>query len=210
MRAVVDVRLPTRPTTSLDRAPVAGPGRKPQEIQSRQSRGFIVDRQGYIVTNAQLVGGVSSLEVTLHDGRTLGATVVARDRLNDVAVLKVERSGLPVMPLGDSGALTIGERVLAIGHGDSVDRTPTVATVLATGAGTGGNLAVDLMPNPEGVGGPILNRLGLAVGIVTESSAATGSRRVLTFAVPVDRVKSILNNLTSRPVAGLPDSADTR
>jgi serine protease Do len=190
MRAVVDIR-----NASPDGQPPA-------------HRGFIFDRQGYIVTSDHSIGSAGTFAVTLHDGRVLGATVVARDRLSDVAVLKVERRGLPAMTLGDSGALTVGQRVLGIGNGGG-ERRPVVGTVLATGAGTGGHMAIDLPPGPEGVGGPLLNERGHVVGIVTESAAATDGRRALTFAVPIDRVKSILGTLMSRPMAGA-EQADGR
>ena len=117
---------------------------------------------------------------------------MARDRLNAVAVLKVERRGLPAMTLGDSGALAVGERVLAIGHGGGRDGTSTAVTVLATGAGAGGHLAVDLPPKPERVGGPLVNHLGQAVGIVTDNGTPTNGQRALTLAVSADRVKSLL------------------
>jgi len=200
MRAVVDVRFSKR--TSPDHG---APRRTPAELHPRPSRGFIIDRQGYIVTHDRTVSGANAVQVTLHDGRTLPAAVVARDRLNDIAILKVEQSGLPVIALGDSWILEVGERVLAIGNGGAVGRAPTVATVRATGAGSGGNLAVDLTPKPDGAGGPLLNHLGQVVGIVTDSATATGARPPLTFAVPVDRVKPIIRNLMSRPVAGLTD-----
>jgi serine protease Do len=199
MRAVVDIRPARRAATGSDRsaAALASP-----EEQPRAHRGFIFDRRGYIITSRQSVSRTGTFEVTLHDGRVLGATVVARDRLNDVAILKVDRGGLPVMALGDSGALAVGQRVLGIGHGSGLERTPTVGIVLATGAGTGGNMAIELPSGQEGVGGPLLNHLGHAVGIVTESAPASDGRRALTFAVPVDRVTSILGTLPSRPIAG--------
>jgi len=199
MRAVVDIRPARRATTATDRA---APGLTSADGQPRTRRGFIFDRQGYIITSDQSLGGAGRFEVTLHDGRVLGANVVARDRLNDIAVLKVERSGLPAVTLGDSGALAVGQRVLGIGNGSDAERRPVVGTVLATGAGTGGHMAIDLPPGPEGVGGPLLNQRGHAVGIVTESAPTTSERRALTFAVPVDRVKAILGTLTSRPMAG--------
>jgi S1-C subfamily serine protease len=86
----------------------------------------------------------------------------------------------------------VGERVLAIGHGGGRNGTSTPVTVLATGAGPGGHLAVDLPPKPESVGGPLVNRLGHAVGIVTDNGTPTNGQRALTLAVSADRVKSLL------------------
>lgn len=186
-RALVDIHPSKRPTPDADRTAAGTPGH----------RGFIVDGQGYIVTNDQGVSGAKSFEVTLHDGRTLPAALVARDHLNDIAVLKVEASGLPAIALGDSRALAVGERVLLIGSQDGRDRALTAATVRATGAATGGNLALDLPLRPKASGGPLLNRLGQAVGIVTD-----GGARTLTLAVPIDRVKPILGDLMARPAVG--------
>src|SRR5207245_11021117 len=107
--------------------------------------------------------------------RTVGAPVGARNRLNDIAVLKLQRRGLPIIALGDSGALAVGDRVLAVGNGIGSDRTPTVATVLAIGTGTGSDLAVNLTSKPDRVGGPRLNQLRQAVGLVTDSAPPNGS-----------------------------------
>jgi S1-C subfamily serine protease len=197
-RAVVYVRPSKRATTEADRATAATREGETTRSQARSNRGFIVDGQGYIVTNDQVVGEATSFEVTLHDGRRLPAALLARDRLNGIAVLKVEGSGLPTIALGDSRALSVGERVLLIGTKDGLERAPTAATVRATGAATGGNLALDPALSPEGSGSPLLNRLGQAVGIMVPG----GEPRKLTFAVPTDRVKPILRNLMARPAAG--------
>jgi type II secretory pathway predicted ATPase ExeA/S1-C subfamily serine protease len=187
LQAVVDVRRSRRPSL-----------REESDAQTSTNRGFIVDGQGYIVTSDK-ISGAPSIEVTLHDGRVLGATVVARDRSNAVAILKVERRGLPALTLGDSGALAVGERVLVIGDGDGLEGASTAGTVVATSAGAGGHLTVDLPPKPETVGGPLLNHRGQAVGIVTDNGATAGGQRAVTFAVPVDRVKSLLGNLKRGP-----------
>jgi S1-C subfamily serine protease len=186
----------------LDRPPAAS-GRQALELALQPIRGFIIDDFGHIITSNRRLGGMTSFEVILFDGRLLGATVVARDRLNDIAILELERRGLPLIAFGDSGALAVGDHVLTIDGESGPGRTLTAANVLATGAGTGGNLAVDLSPTPERVGGPLLNRYGQAVGIVIDSASPTGRQRKLTFAVPVDRVKFLLRNLSPRPTAEL-------
>jgi S1-C subfamily serine protease len=191
MRAVVDVR----PLPSIGSGPdrsAAPSGREPWELEPRPSRGFIIDELGHVATSDKRLGAANSVEVITLDGRTLGATVVARNHVDDVAVLKLQRRGLPIIALGNSGAVAVGDRVLAIGNGIRSDRTPTVATVLAASSGTGGNLAVDLTPKPDRVGGPLVNHLGQAVGIVTDSAPPIGSEPAMTFAVPVDRVKLLL------------------
>jgi len=187
MSAVVDIR----PTQRRELRP------------SSTGRGFVVDELGHILTSAHRLGDATALEVTFSDGRTLGATVIARDRLNDVALLRLARRGPSAIPLGESASLAVGERVLAISGEPGADRTPAAATVLATGAGTGGNLAIDLAPTPEGVGGPILNQTGAAIGILIDGAVSAGAQRKLTFAVPIDRVKALLRNARPRPMADL-------
>jgi len=200
MRAVVDVRPSPDISSGPERSPAAS-GREPRQLKPRPSRGFIIDEFGHIVTSDKRLRGATSVEVITVDGRTLGATVVARNGLNDIAVLKLQRRGLPIIALGDSGALAVGDRVLAVGNGIGSDRTPTVATVLAIGTGTGSDLAVNLTSKPDRVGGPLLNHLGQAVGIVTDSAPPNGSPQAFTFAVPVDRVKSLLREVSPRPSA---------
>jgi S1-C subfamily serine protease len=177
--------------------------RPSQRRELTPSRGFIVDELGHVLTSGHRLGDATVLEVTLADGRAVGATVVARDRLNDIAVLRLARRGTPAIPLGQSAALAVGERVLAISSETGSDRTPAAATVLATGAGTGGNLAIDLTPMPEGTGGPLLNQTGAAVGILVDGTPSGGAPRKLTFAVPIDRVKTLLRNARPRPMADL-------
>jgi serine protease Do len=193
MRAVVDIRPSPR-----------------REVQSSRTRGFVVDEFGHILASDNRLGDATVHEVTLSDGRTLAATVVARDRLNDIAVLRLARRGAPTIPLGESAALAVGERVLAISSETGSDRTPAAATVLATGAGTGGNLAIDLTPMPGGVGGPLLNQTGAAVGVLIDGTPSAGAQRKLTFAVPIDRVKALLRNAQPRPIADLMSSPEGR
>lgn len=193
MSAVVDIRPTQR-----------------RELRPSPGRGFVVDELGHVLTSAHRLGDAIALEVTLSDGRTVAATVIARDRLNDIAVLRLARRGVPAIPLGESAALAVGERVLAISGESGADRTPTAATVLATGAGTGGNLAIDLAPMPEGVGGPLLNQTGAAIGILIDGAVAVGAQRKLTFAVPIDRVKALLRNAQPRPIADLLNAPEGR
>jgi S1-C subfamily serine protease len=174
---------------------------------ARSERGFLVDSQGYIITSARVVSEARRIEAILHDGRTLTAELVARDPLNDVAVLKVPATGLPTIALGDSGSVVTGESVLAAGP-PGRDRELTVATVRATGAATGGNLAVDFATRPGGWGGPLLNRRGQAIGVLTDAGGAGGAQRSTTFAVPIDRVKGLLRNLPWAAISAWPTTSD--
>jgi len=175
-----------RPPTSPRRNPTLG-----------RARGFVVDAQGYIVTSAKWVGDTVAFEVTLYDGRRLPAVLVAEDTLNDIALLRVNATGLPVIALDDSRGLATGERVLVIGDGPEAEGVFREATVRATGRATGANLAVDLGVSAPGAGAPLLNRLGRAVVMVTNSPGFAGEATPLTFAVPIDRVKPLLRQLKS-------------
>ena len=207
--AIVDIR-PVKRIGVPAEAPPAASARTGSELRQQPIRGFVIDEFGHVLTSNRRLGEATSVEVTLFNGRRLGATIVARNWLNDIAVLRLERRGQALIALGDSAALEVGDRVLAFSDESGPDRTLTPATVLTTGAGTGGNLAVDLTPTPDGVGGPLLNHSGQAVGIVIDGALSTGSPRKLTFAVPVDRVKSLLRNLSSRPAAELMSAPEAR
>jgi S1-C subfamily serine protease len=158
---------------------------------ARSDHGFLVDGQGYIVTSDRVVSDARLIEVSLPDGRTFPASLVAQDPLNDVAILKVSGTRLPTIVLGESREVAVGEQVLATG----VDQALATATVRATGRATGGNLAVDLSPRPEAWGGPLLNRHGHAIGLLTSEARPAGAAGSTVFAVPIDRVKAVLRSV---------------
>jgi S1-C subfamily serine protease len=156
----------------------------------RGGAGFIVDASGYIVTSHQVANTAGPLEVTLHDGRTLPVRIVARDPFGNVAVLKVDATGLPSIALGDSRSVRVGEPVMALGRGGGSTGTDVaVGVIRATGAGADGNLATDLPGRRDRTGGPLVNARGEAVGV------ATGSVQGQAAAAPIDRVKPILADL---------------
>jgi serine protease Do len=193
LRAVVRLRTWRSPSA----ARVDPTGRTLPVLQVRHERGFVVDGQGYVVTGDRVVSDARHIEVLMHDGRTYQASLVARDPLSDVAILKVPATGLPTIVLGDSRDLVVGEQVLVTGGTPDSDRGLAPATVRATARATGGNLMVDLPPRPEAVGAPVLNRRGHAVGVLTSDARSGGVTRSMTFAVPIDRVKAVLRGLPS-------------
>ena len=190
--AIVDVETGT-PAARTTRRSISSDG----DAREGRARGFVVDGQGYIVTSASVVGNRVNLDVTLHDGRGLAAVLVAEDRLNDIAILRVEATGLTAIALGDSHVLVAGAHVLAIGRGPDAGDALTEATIRATGSATGANLAVDLEASSAGAGVPLLNRFGQAVGMVTGSPGLAEEATPLTYAVPIDRVKPLLRRLKS-------------
>ena len=163
--------------------------------------GFVVDPSGYVVTSEQLVRGARSVVVELPGGRRLPVTDIRRDPLFDVAILKVDAMALPYVTLGQSGALKVGEPVVAIGGPRDREGGETLLHVISTGAATGGDLATDAAIPHQAVGGPLVNSDGYAVGIATASEpSAQGRGGSIGRAVPIDRAKHILRDLRSNLV----------
>ncbi|HEY7214591.1 MAG TPA: trypsin-like peptidase domain-containing protein [Thermoanaerobaculia bacterium] len=163
--------------------------------------GFILDRNGIVVTNAHVIEGASRITVTLLDGRELDADVLGSDRDADLAVLKVKASNLPALPLGHSSDLMIGETVIAIGNPFGLSNTVTTGVLSAQGrtvpSERGERLFTDFLQtdasiNPGNSGGPLVNAGGDVIGINTAIiQGATG----IGFAIPADRARRVVDDL---------------
>jgi serine protease Do len=163
--------------------------------------GFVIDRNGIVVTNAHVIEGASRITVTLLDGRELEADVLGSDRDADLAVLKVKASNLPALPLGHSSDLMIGETVIAIGNPFGLSNTVTTGVLSAQGRtvpSEGGEqiftdfLQTDASINPGNSGGPLVNIAGEVIGINTAIiQGATG----IGFAIPADRARRVVDDL---------------
>ncbi len=172
---------------------------RPQPMRGLGS-GFVIDPSGYIVTNHHVVDGAKSIEVTLNDGRKLAAKLVGSDSETDIAVLKVEATGLPTIPLGSSSALRVAEPVMAIGNPFGLDHTVTVGIISGTGRVIGAGryddfLQTDAAINPGNSGGPIINTRGEAVGIASAIASRSGGFQGIGFAIPIDLAKPIVQQL---------------
>ena len=166
--------------------------------------GFIITEDGYVVTNYHVVSGASSVQVTLYNGDTYDATVIGGDSDYDVAVLKINASGLQPVTLGESADVNVGDTVLAIGNPlgeltfsmsqgivSSCDRAINVD-------GTPFNMIqVDCSINPGNSGGPLVNLYGEVVGIVSAKYSSYSSTTVegLGFAIPISDVRSIITDI---------------
>ena len=184
-------------------------------VRQGTGSGFIVDRDGHILTNNHVVRDAIRVEVVLSDGSRLPAEVVGRDALNDIALLKVEAptDQLPPVPLGDSAALRVGQMAVAIGNPFGLTRTLTVGVVSGLGRpieDAGRRPLLDMVQtdaaiNPGNSGGPLLNARGEVIGINTlidRSQLAVG------FAIPINTAKGILPSLIAgqavqRPWVGI-------
>jgi len=177
-------------------------GRVPPRVQRGLGSGFIINSDGYVITNNHVVDGASEIRVKLADGRELTGRVVGRDPRTDLALLKVDAHGLPAIALGDSAALKVGEPVMAIGNPFGLEQTVTTGIVSATGRVIGGGpyddfIQTDASINPGNSGGPLINARGQVVGINTAILSRSGGSVGIGFAIPVNLAKPVVSQLAA-------------
>jgi serine protease Do len=170
--------------------------------QQGQGSGFIIGKDGHILTNNHVVEGADSITVILSDKKEVKAKLIGTDPQTDIALLKIDGGdNLPVVPLGDSDALEVGEWVIAIGNPFGLSQTVTVGIVSAKGRNRVGIndyenfIQTDAAINPGNSGGPLLNIHGEVVGINSALYTRSGGYMGIGFAIPVNMVKSIENQL---------------
>lgn len=174
--------------------------------QQGSGSGVIIRQDGYIVTNNHVVQGATKVEVTLNNNKVYEAKVVGTDPATDVALIKIDAEGLPILPIGDSDKLRLGEWVLAIGSplGEQLRGTITAGIVSAKGRSmpnTTGEFRIesfiqtDAAVNPGNSGGALVNKAGELVGINTAIVSQTGAYSGYSFAVPSNIVKKIVGDL---------------
>jgi serine protease Do len=184
----------------------SGPGSPlPQMGRGPAGRGsgFIITSDGYTLTNNHVVDGATHVQVRLDDGRELPAKIAGRDPQTDLALLKVEATDLPVVPLGDSGALRVGEPVMAVGNPFGLEQTVTTGIVSATGRVIGEGpyddfIQTDASINPGNSGGPLINARGEAIGMNTVIVSASGGSIGIGFAVPMHLAKFVVPQLAEK------------
>ena len=177
-------------------------GDQPRRTVRSLGSGFIVNADGYVVTNNHVVDGATEIKVTLADGRELAAKVLGRDPKTDLALLKIDATGLPLIALGVSTQLQVGEPVMAIGNPFGLEQTVTTGIVSATGRVIGEGpyddfIQTDASINPGNSGGPLINSKGQAVGINTALVSHTGGSVGIGFAIPIDLAKPVLTQLAA-------------
>jgi serine protease Do len=169
--------------------------------QQAAGSGFIIASDGYILTNNHVVGDADKITVRLADKREFTAKVIGTDPQSDVALIKIEANGLPVLPLGNSDALEVGEWVIAIGNPFELNQTVTVGVVSAKGRNRMGItdyenfIQTDAAINPGNSGGPLLNIHGEAVGMNTAIFSRSGGYMGIGFAIPINMAKNIEQQL---------------
>jgi serine protease Do len=174
----------------------------PQEDADPQPRGvgsgFILTPDGYVMTNAHVVDGADEVIVTLTDRREMKAKIIGSDRRTDVAIVKIEASGLPTVRIGDVNALKVGAWVMAIGAPFGLDNTVTAGIVSAKQRDTGDYLPMiqtDVAINPGNSGGPLLNMKGEVVGINSQIYSRSGGFMGISFAIPIDEAMRVADQL---------------
>ena len=181
-----------------------GYGTPQQREKVGSGSGVIIREDGYIVTNNHVIEGADKIQITLNTNQTYDAVLVGTDPATDVALLKIEASGLPYIPFGDSDKLRLGEWVIAIGSPYNLRSTITAGIVSAKGRSipnTSGEFKIesfiqtDAVINPGNSGGALVDKNGNLVGINTAIISQTGSYAGYSFAVPVNMVKKIVSDL---------------
>lgn len=167
--------------------------------------GVIVNPDGYILTNNHVVSGASDVEVVTPDQRQFKAKVIGSDPLTDVAVIKIEATGLPTLPLGDSSELKVGDVVFAIGQPFGVGETATMGIVSATGRGLGSAIEhyedfiqTDAAINPGNSGGALIDLHGNLIGINTailSGGGGEGGNEGVGFAIPINMARNVMDQI---------------
>jgi serine protease Do len=185
----------------MPNAPRQGPrqNRPEQEAQPRGvGSGFILSADGYIMTNAHVIDGADEVMVTLTDKREFKARIVGADKRTDVAVVKIQATGLPAVKVGDVSRLRVGEWVMAIGSPFGLENTVTAGIVSAKQRDTGDYLPfiqTDVAINPGNSGGPLINMRGEVVGINSQIYSRSGGFMGISFAIPMDEAMRVSDQL---------------
>jgi serine protease Do len=194
--ALVHVQVRRAAEAASDDQPQQGP----DENRRAAGSGFIIREDGYIVTNAHVVEGADRIRVKLSTGKRHDAKLIGQDDRVDLALIKIDATGLPVAPLGDSNQLRVGEFVVALGHPFGLEQTVSFGIVSRKGtpiqvASPGFDfIQTDAAVNPGNSGGPLVNMAGEVVGVNT-MAARNGT---IGFAIPANLVKQLLPQLAEK------------
>ena len=183
--------------------------------QEGQGSGFIIDKEGHILTNYHVIADARQVEVTLHNRKKYKATVVGTDPSHDLAVIQIKAPDLSPVVMGDSRSLQVGQKVYAIGNPFGLSGTMTRGIVSSirpvqepNGASIDEAIQTDAAINPGNSGGPLLNWHGEVIGINTLILSSVGQNAGIGFAIPINTAKAVLNDLVTigrvrRPALGI-------
>ncbi len=210
--AVVTVQTETVERVPVDMFEMFFGGRSGQRARAGIGSGFIVRADGVIVTNAHVVSGASRITVALRDGTTYDAKLVGEDDQNDLAVLRISARSLPVVTLGSSSDLLVGEWAIAIGNPfgfilGNTEPSVSVGVISAVGRNItarseGAGMYLDMIQtdaaiNPGNSGGPLVNAAGEVIGVNSSIYSPSGGSVGLGFAIPIDRTMRIVDDLVT-------------
>jgi S1-C subfamily serine protease len=180
-----------------------------------QGSGFIIDKEGHILTNYHVIADARQIEVTLHNRKKYRATIIGTDRSHDLAVVQIKAAELTPMVLGDSNNLQVGQKVYAIGNPFGLAGTLTRGIVSSIrqvqepdGMTIDDAIQTDASINPGNSGGPLLNMHGEVIGINTMIASSVGQSAGIGFAIPINTAKAVINDLLTlgrvrRPALGV-------
>ena len=183
--------------------------------QEGQGSGFVIDKEGHILTNYHVVADAQEVDVTMHNRKKYRAKVVGKDPAHDLAVLQISAPNLVSAVLGDAQNLQVGQKVYAIGNPFGLNGTLTTGIVSSirsvrepNGATIDKAIQTDAAINPGNSGGPLLNSHGDVIGINTMILGSTGQSSGIGFAIPINTAKAVLNDLVTlgrvrRPALGI-------
>jgi len=183
--------------------------------QEGQGSGFVIDKEGHILTNYHVIADARQVEVTMHNRKKFRATVIGTDPTHDLAVIKIDAPNLTPATLGDSKNLQVGQKVYAIGNPFGLAGTMTRGIVSSirpvkepNGATIDEAIQTDAAINPGNSGGPLMNWHGEVIGINTMILSSVGQNAGIGFAIPINTAKAVLNDLVTlgrvrRPALGV-------
>jgi len=183
--------------------------------QEGQGSGFVIDKEGHVLTNYHVIADARQVEVTMHNRKKFRATVVGTDPAHDLAVIQINASNLTPAVLGDSRNLQVGQKVYAIGNPFGLAGTMTRGIVSSirpvkepNGATIDEAIQTDAAINPGNSGGPLMNWHGEVIGINTMILSNVGQNAGIGFAIPINTAKAVLNDLVTlgrvrRPALGV-------
>ncbi|HXY77478.1 MAG TPA: trypsin-like peptidase domain-containing protein [Candidatus Acidoferrales bacterium] len=183
--------------------------------QEGQGSGFVIDKEGHILTNYHVIADARQVEVTLHNRKKYKATMVGTDKSHDLAIVQIKAPDLQPMILGDSSSLQVGQKVYAIGNPFGLAGTLTLGIVSSIrqvqepgGLVIDEAIQTDAAINPGNSGGPLLNWHGQVIGINTMIASSVGQSAGIGFAIPINTAKAVVNDLVTlgrvrRPALGI-------
>src|SRR5438128_865323 len=195
--------IPRQPGPGQPGQPGQGQGPAPRSESRSLGSGFVISQDGYVLTNAHVVEGADEITVKFTDKREFKAKVIGADRRTDIALIKIDATGLPAVRFGDPAKLKVGEWVVAIGSPFGFENTVTAGIVSAKGRSLPQEnfvpfIQTDVAINPGNSGGPLFNLRGEVVGINSQIYSRTGGFMGLSFAIPIDVALDIQKQLRDK------------